>query len=208
MGIWNDRILPHLAHRTLDNRLVAEMRRRALDGLGGEVLEIGFGSGLNVPLYPTGVTRVDAVEPSEVAWRMSEGRRAASPVPVEHVGLDGQRLSADDERYDAALSTFSLCTIPDVASALAEVRRVLRPGGSFYFLEHGISPDPQVARWQRRLDPLQRRIAGGCHLSRDIPQLITSAGLEIVALETEYLPGPAVSRPWTHGFLGRARVAS
>ena len=204
MGIWTDRILPHLAHRSLDNPVVAQLRRRALDGLSGHVLEIGFGSGLNVPLYPAGVTRVDAVEPSEVAWNMSEQRRAASPIAVGHVGLDGQRLALPDGEYDAALSTFSLCTIPDVATALTEVRRVLRPGGAFHFLEHGIAPDPRVARWQQRLDPVQRRVAGGCHLSRDIPALVAAAGLEIVDLEAEYLPGPAVSRPWTHGFVGRA----
>ena len=208
MGLWNDRILPHLTHRTLDNPVVAQMRRRAVAGLSGRVLEIGFGSGLNVPLYPATVDRVDAVEPSDVAWRMSERRRAASPVPVEHVGLDGQRLEVDDQQYDAALSTFSLCTIPDVASALAEVRRVLRPGGVLHFLEHGISPDPGVARWQRRLDPVQQRVAGGCHLSRDIPALVADAGLEVVELEAAYLPGPAVSRPWMYGFVGRAVVAS
>ncbi|MFC6343301.1 class I SAM-dependent methyltransferase, partial [Nocardioides hankookensis] len=128
------------------------LRAAACSGLEGRVLEIGFGSGLNVSLYPAGVTSVDAVEPSEVGWELSAARRGTTQLPIARVGLDGQRVEAEDATYDAVLSTFTLCTIPDVERALAEVRRVLRPGGRLHFLEHGLSPDAGVARWQRRLD--------------------------------------------------------
>ncbi|MFA6300533.1 MAG: class I SAM-dependent methyltransferase [Nocardioides sp.] len=185
---------------------IGELRTDVCTGLRGEVLEVGFGSGLNTRFYPADVSTVSAVEPSDLAWRLSERRRTASSVPVVRVGLDGQRLAADDASYDSVLSTFTLCTIPDVSRALAEVRRVLRPGGSLHFVEHGLAPEPGVVVWQRRLDPVQRRLAGGCHLSRDIPALVRDAGLEIEELRAEYLPGPRVSRPWTYGYLGRAAV--
>jgi SAM-dependent methyltransferase len=147
---------------------------------------------------------VSAVEPSDVGWALSRRRRAGSQVPVERTGLDGQRIEAGDASYDAALSTFTLCTIPDVAAALAEVHRVLRPGGLFHFLEHGLAPDAGVVAWQHRLEPLQRRVFAGCHLTRDVPALVVDAGLEITLLEQRYLPGPRIGRPWTYGYLGRA----
>lgn len=202
MGLWTDRVVPHLVERSLSTADVMRLRTSACAGLTGRVLELGFGSGLNVGSYPPGVTRVDAVEPSEVGWRMSEARRQGADLPIERVGLDGQRLEAASASYDAVLSSFTLCTIPDVAAALAEVRRVLRPGGAFYFLEHGRSPDRGVARWQRRLDPLERRIAGGCHLSRDIPALVRASGLD-ATVSASYLAGPALGRPWTYVFNGR-----
>ncbi|WP_395691999.1 class I SAM-dependent methyltransferase [Nocardioides sp.] len=204
MGIWTDRVVPRLADRSLSTRPVMRLRRGAVAGLGGRVLEIGFGSGLNAGLYPPEVDQVDAVEPSDVGWEMSEARRAAATVPVERVGLDGQRLAAQDQTYDAVLSTFTLCTIPDATRALGEVRRVLRPGGALHFLEHGLSPDPGVGRWQRRLDPLQRLVAGGCELSRDVPTLVRAAGFDVLELESAYLPGPGAGRPWTWVSRGRA----
>jgi SAM-dependent methyltransferase len=204
MGWWSERVLPRCIDRSLSTEPVMELRRDACAGMAGRVLEIGFGSGLNVGLYPTAVTAVDAVEPADLAWRLSAGRRARSDVPVERVGLDGERLAAADASYDAVLSTFTLCTIPDVRTALAEVRRVLRPGGALHVLEHGLAPDPRVARWQRRLDPLQGLVAGGCHLSRDVPALISDAGLRLERVEQSYLPGPAISRPWVFGTVARA----
>lgn len=204
MGWWSERVVPHLADRSLSTRPVMELRHEVCRGLSGRVLEIGFGSGLNVGAYPAEVSSVDAVEPSDVGWALSAERRSRSRVPVERVGLDGQRLEADDAWYDAVLSTFTLCTIPDANTALAEVRRVLRPGGTVHVLEHGLAPDPRVARWQRRLEPLQMRLAAGCHLTRDVPALLTGAGLTIERLDQAYLPGPAVSKPWGFGSLATA----
>jgi SAM-dependent methyltransferase len=139
---------------------------------------------------------------------MSSGRRARSRVPIERIGLDGQRLAAPDATYDAVLSTFTLCTIPDVDAALAEVRRTLRPGGTLHVLEHGLAPDPSVAAWQRRLDPLQGRVAAGCHLSRDAPALVARAGFDVQWLRQTYLPGPGLGRPWTFVSLATAVVTA
>jgi SAM-dependent methyltransferase len=204
MALWTDRVVPRITDRALSTPEVMELRAVACAGLTGRVLEIGFGSGLNVGLYPPEVVAVDAVEPSDLGWSLSARRRAGSRVPIERTGLDGQRLSVADGQYDTVLSTFTLCTIPDVARALTEVRRVLAVGGTFHFLEHGRAPDAGVERWQRRLDPVQRRVCGGCHLSRDIPGLVGAAGLEVTEVTASYLPGPRIGRPWAHGFVGRA----
>jgi SAM-dependent methyltransferase len=204
MGWWSERAVPHLTDLALRSREIGELRDEACRGLRGRVLEVGFGSGLNIRSYPAEVTSVAAVEPSDVGWRLSERRRTRTDLPMQRSGLDGQHLAEDDATFDSALVTFSLCTIPDPAVALAEVRRVLRPGGSLHFLEHGLSPDEGVARWQRRLDPVQRRLFAGCHLSRDVPGLVEGAGFEIAELRAEYQPGPRVAHPWTYGYLGRA----
>jgi SAM-dependent methyltransferase len=204
VGFWEQRVVPRLVELTLRSDEVGELRDAACRGLTGRVIEIGFGSGLNIGHYPDSVISVDAVEPSDLGWDMSARRRSGSDVPVERVGLDGQRLSAEDSTYHGALSTFTLCTIPDAAAALQEVRRVLLPGGSLHFLEHGLAPTDRVVRWQERLEPFQKRIAGGCHLTRDVPALVRAAGLEMVDLTEEYLPGPGPSRPWTYVYRGRA----
>jgi SAM-dependent methyltransferase len=204
MGLWTEHVVPRLTDASLSSAEVNRYRVEACAGLKGRVLEIGFGSGLNLPHLPPGVTAVDVVEPNEVAWVRSAQRRRATEIPVQRIGLDGQRIDADDATYDAAVATFVLCTIPDATAALAEVRRVLRPGGTFHFLEHGVAPDPGVVRWQHRLDGLQQRLVGGCHLTRDVPALVAASGLEITDLRREYLPGPRVIRPWSYGYLGRA----
>ena len=178
-------------------------RRQAAEGLTGTVLELGFGSGLNVGLYPDEVTEVLAVEPSELARARAAARIAASAVPVRHVGLDGQQVPLDDASADSALCTFTLCTIPDVDAALAEVRRIVRPGGAFHFLEHGLAPDEPVRRWQQRLNPLEQRLAGGCQLTRDPVALVTAAGMQVVESSARYMKGP---RPWTYFTVGRAVV--
>jgi ubiquinone/menaquinone biosynthesis C-methylase UbiE len=188
--------VPRCADRALSTAPIMRLRHEACAGLSGRVLEIGFGSGLNLDAYPAAVTSVDAVEPSDVGWALAEERRTRSSLPVERVGLDGQRLAAPDASYDAVLSTFTLCTIPDVEAALAEARRVLRPGGALHVLEHGLAPDPKVAAWQRRLNGLQGRFAAGCHLTRDAPRLVEEAGLTVERLDQDYLPGPTLSKPW------------
>src|ERR1700733_511448 len=164
MGLYRALVLPRIINALCGGRFLAPLRRRVCAGLAGEVVEIGFGSGLNVPFYPAAVTGVDAVEPADLGWRLAAGRIAAARVPVRRSGLDGQSLPFADQSHDAALSTWTLCTIPDAAAALREVRRVLRPGATMHFLEHGLAPDEPVRRWQRRLDPLHQRLAGGSPL--------------------------------------------
>jgi ubiquinone/menaquinone biosynthesis C-methylase UbiE len=201
MGIYQDRVLPRITNRVMNRRDLRPIRDRVCAGLDGEVLEIGFGSGLNAGHYPPAVTRVRAVDPATLGRRLAADRVAASAVPVEYIGLDGQALPLEPASVDHVVSTWTLCTIPDVERALGEVRRVLRPGGSLHFVEHGLSPDARVARWQDRLTPLQRRLAGGCHLNRPIDRLLDGSGLELAGLTTYYLEGP---KPLGYTFEGRA----
>ncbi|MXP20303.1 methyltransferase domain-containing protein [Gordonia sp. HNM0687] len=186
MGFYGDRILPHLINVVCGMKDTLPLRSRACAGLSGEVIELGFGSGINVPFYPQTVTRVAAIEPSDTGWKIAADRVAGSSIPIERAGLDGQRLPFADNTFDAALSTYTLCTIPDLASALAEVKRVVKDGGTLHFLEHGNAPDESVRTWQRRLEPIQKRVAGGCHLTRDIPAALRDAGLTITSLDTFY----------------------
>lgn len=204
MNVWRDRVVPRITDVALRSPEIGELREEACRGLHGRVLEIGFGSGLNIQFFPSAVSSLAAVEPSDAGWKLSEKRRRRTGIPIERSGLDGQHLAEEDDSFDSALVTFSLCTIPDPALALSEVRRVLRPGGSLHFLEHGLAPDAGVARWQHRLDPVQQRVFGGCHLSRDVPGLVEAAGFGMAELRAEYQPGPRVAHPWTYGYLGRA----
>lgn len=206
VGWWSEQVVPRVTDASLRGRALGESRAQVCAGLTGRVLELGFGGGLNLVHLPAGVTAVGAVEPSDTGWRLSERRRARSGVPVERIGLDGQAVAADDASYDSALCTFTLCTIPDALRALSEVRRVVRPGGTLQFLEHGLSPDDRVARWQHRLDPWQQRFAGGCHLTRDPGALVREAGLHLESLETGHLPGFSGPAALTFGYLGAARV--
>ncbi|HEX5017179.1 MAG TPA: class I SAM-dependent methyltransferase [Actinomycetes bacterium] len=186
MSLYQEHVLPRIINVLCGVKLSQPLRAEACSGLSGRVLEIGFGSGLNVPHYPTDVTRVDAIEPSDVAWHLARDRVEESPVEIERTGRDAQQLPFADATFDSALSTWTMCTIPDAALALAEVRRVLKPGGTLHFLEHGKAPDEGVRRWQERLEPLQIRMAGGCHLTRQIPDLVESAGLQIESLDAFY----------------------
>ena len=185
-----DQVLPRLIDVALGGRDFARIRARVATGLSGEVLEVGFGSGLNVPHYPAAVRRVQAVDPATTGRKLAARRVTASPVPVDYVGLDGHSLPVDSASIDHALVTWTLCTIPDADRALAEIHRVLRPGGELHFVEHGRSPVPAVSRWQDRLTPLQRRLFGGCHLNRPIDELVTRTGFQIAKMENYYLRGP------------------
>ncbi|MCY4726052.1 class I SAM-dependent methyltransferase [Nocardioides sp. STR2] len=198
LRVWDERVLPRLTDRRLSAPELDGLRSAACTGLTGRVLEIGFGSGLNVRWYPAEVTSVTAIEPSDIAWELSGPRRASSDVTVDRAGLDGQRLDLPDDSHDGALVTFSLCTVPDPLLALREARRVVRQGGRLHVLEHGLAPDESVRRWQRRMEPLQRATAGGCHLTRDLVGLLEASGWEVEQREQAYLPGPAIARPWTY----------
>lgn len=190
MGLYGQQVLPRIINVACAlGPAVGDLRQRVCAGLTGEVVEIGFGSGLNVPHYPSTVSRVAAVEPSDVAWKLAAARVAASPVPVERSGLDGQSLPFEEDSFDSALSTWTMCTIPDLGAALAEVRRVLRPGGTLHFVEHGLAQDESVATWQRRLDPVQQRLFGGCHLTRPIADLVERSGFVITELDVFYEEG-------------------
>jgi SAM-dependent methyltransferase len=209
MGLYSERVVPRLVNLTCGSKMAGPQRERVCAGLTGEVVEIGFGSGHNVPYYPASVMAVTAVEPSDVAWRLAADNLAGAQLPIRRAGLDGQALPFDDDVFDSALSSWTLCTIPDARAALQEIRRVLKPGGSFHFVEHGLAPDEPVRRWQHRLEPLQRRLFGGCHLTKPIADLITDAGFVITSLDVFYEPGaPKSLGAFTLGRADNPAVAS
>lgn len=199
MGIYEDRVLPRMIDRLLSNVELSKLRQETCRSLDGTVLEVGFGSGLNIPHLPDPVTKLLAVDPSETARRLAGSRIQARGIPVEFVGRDGAVLDIESESVDHVLCTMTLCTIPDVETAIAEARRVVKPGGFFSFLEHGLAPDPKVARWQRRLTPLQRRLFGGCHLDRSSVQLVEDGGFRLVETSASYQRGPKIVSYFTRG---------
>ncbi|MGZ5393185.1 MAG: class I SAM-dependent methyltransferase [Mycobacterium sp.] len=197
-------MFPRVMNMACNTRETRRIRAEVCGPLAGEVLEIGFGTGLNLPHLPSSVYRVVAVDPLERGRELAADRLAATPVIVDFVGLDGQSLELEDNAADAALSTWALCSIPDPVAAVREIGRVLRGGGLFHFVEHGRAPDPGVRKWQDRLNGVQRRVACGCNLNRDIPAIIEKGGMTVTTLDTFYAKGDPKVAGWT--FQGTARV--
>ncbi|MGH8725514.1 MAG: class I SAM-dependent methyltransferase [Burkholderiales bacterium] len=204
VGIYERWLLPRLLDLVMRNKEATRYRRKTIPAARGRVLELGAGSGLNLPFYGREVTRLYALDPSEALLRMARKKRPPAGVPVEFLEASAEEIPLDSGSVDTVVSTWTLCTVPDAAKALREARRVLRLGGMLLFAEHGHAPEPAVQVWQQRLNPLWRRIAGGCNLDRRIDRLIRDAGFEVVDLENEYLKGP---RPFTYTYSGRARPA-
>jgi ubiquinone/menaquinone biosynthesis C-methylase UbiE len=201
---FSDWIFGRFLDWCMGSQMIATERPPALKDAHGDVLELGFGTGLNLPYYPEGVAKLTVVDPEDLMPQRVAERIAAARFPVERGKLGAERLPFEDNRFDCAVSTFTMCTIPDVAAAMREVRRVLKPGGSFLFLEHGISDEPAVAKWQRRLDPIQQALSRGCHLTRRIDSLVTDGGLDIVRLDRFLIAG----MPRTHGTMYRGSATA
>ncbi len=205
VGLYREHGQPRLLDASMASDDLLAVRERVCAGLAGDVVEIGYGSGRNTPHLPPAVTGVWAVEPSAVAWGLSARRRAGAGVPVVLGASDAQHLPFPDGRFDAALCTWTLCGIADRDAALAEVRRVLAPGGELHLVEHGLAPDAGVARWQRRLGEVSRRVAG-CSLDHDVRASLERSGLEVTELRAAYLPrAPRVAG---HLVEGRARAGA
>ena len=202
LGFYERRILPTLIHQGMRQRRLRPIRERALAPAAGRVLEIGIGSGLNLPFYPRDLDAVIGLDPSPELLARARREAVWSRSPVELRRGSAEAIPLDDESVDTVVATWTLCSIPDVGAALGEIRRVLRPGGRFLFAEHGRAPEPAVVAWQDRLTPLWQRFAGGCHLNRPVDELIRAAGLRIEEIDTGYMvKGP---RPWTYHYVGSA----
>jgi ubiquinone/menaquinone biosynthesis C-methylase UbiE len=199
LGFFSQVIVPRLCDLLLNKSLLARHRRQLLAGAYGDVVEIGFGTGLNLPYYPEGVHKLTAVDPNPGMHRLAQKRIKQTGIEVDQQVLSGERLPFEDGRFDCAVSTFTLCSIKDVDEALREVYRVLRSGGKFLFLEHGLSPEPGVQKWQRRLNWLQVRLANGCHLDRNMKALVAAQPFASVEVEAFYLE----RTPKPHGYLYR-----
>ncbi len=199
MGFYADRIVPTLIHLAMRNRRLAPYRERVVGAARGRVLEIGAGSGLNLPFYTGPVRALVALDPSPRLLAMARRAAAAAPVPLELVEAAAETLPFDDRSLDTVVSTWTLCSIPDVDRALAEIRRVLKPDGRFLFVEHGLAPDAAVRRWQNRLAPAWQRFSGGCRLNRPMRALVERAGFSIRRLDAGYMPGPKMLTYMTEG---------
>jgi ubiquinone/menaquinone biosynthesis C-methylase UbiE len=200
MSFYRRYVIPHLTHLSMRQKQLLPFRQRVIGAAEGRVLEIGIGSGLNLPLYGSAVKSVIGLEPSAELLRMARARAEAATRPITLLDASAEAIPLDSGSVDTVVTTWTLCTIPDAARALAEMRRVLRPGGTLLFVEHGRAPESGVARWQDRLDPLWSRFAGGCHLNRKMDDLISRSGFRIEYLENARLPGPR-----THAFLYQGR---
>jgi len=189
MGIYDKYILPHVINLACGTKPVSWQRKQVVPQASGRILEVGIGSGLNLPFYdPDKVDMVWGLEPSLDIRRIAKKRVEAVPFDVQFIDLPGEEIPLDDKSVVTVLLTYTLCTIPDTVAALAQMRRVLKPGGKLIFCEHGAAPDESVRRWQNRLNPYWNKIGGGCHLNREIPKLIKEAGFKIRELQTNYIP--------------------
>jgi ubiquinone/menaquinone biosynthesis C-methylase UbiE len=204
MGFYRDRMFPRILNLLMNTKETRRIRAEVCAPLAGDVVEIGFGTGLNLPHIPPSVTRLRAIDPMKRGRELAAKRLAESSLDVEFVGLDGQSLPLEDHSADAVLTTWTLCSIPDPVAAVREVRRVLRPGGTFHFVEHGRAPDEKVRRWQNRFNRVQRRVACGCNLNRDIPAIVTTGGLTIDRLDSFYAKGDPKVVGWTYQGVARA----
>ncbi len=202
MGFYQRHVLHWLIHLGMKAREVTRYRKRVIPAARGRVLEVGIGSGLNLPFYSSEVEAVCGLDPSEKLLAMARKAARKAPFGVELVPRPAEDIPFDDKTFDSVVVTWSLCSIPGAPTALGEMRRVLKPGGELIFIEHGLSPEPRIAAWQNRLNPLWNRCAGGCNLNRPMDVLIRAAGFRITRLETGYLlKGP---RPLTYHYEGRA----
>jgi ubiquinone/menaquinone biosynthesis C-methylase UbiE len=201
MGFYDDYVLPHVINLSMRSRELLSYRKRLLSRAQGRVLEIGIGSGLNLPHYPTDVEEIVGLEPSFRLLAMAQRSADACKLPVTVIAGRAEAIPMDSQSFDTVITTWTLCSIPDAIEALKEMRRVLKPAGQLLFVEHGLAPEGYVRRWQHRLTPLWTKIGGGCHLNRPIRTLIESAGFAITTLETGYAKGP---KPMTFFYEGCA----
>jgi ubiquinone/menaquinone biosynthesis C-methylase UbiE len=202
MSFYGEYVLPHLINLSMRNRELTPYRERVISHAEGRVLEIGSGSGLNLPFYGRQVQEILGLEPSARLTAMAQ--RAVAQAPVRFIAGSAETIPIEDQSIDTVVTTWSLCSIPDAAQALAEMRRVLKPTGQLLFVEHGLAPEDKVRRWQHRLTPTWKKIGGGCHLDRPIGALIEDAGFRMHELETGYAKGP---KPLTFMYEGRATPA-
>ena len=205
MGIYSRYVLPRLLDFAMRDKPIMRQRAKVVPLAHGRVLEVGIGSGLNLSFYDKSkVDKVIGLDPSPELNVWARRRASEAGVDVDWLALSGEHIPLDDNSVDSIVITYTMCTIPDVHSALLEMRRVLRPGASMYFSEHGVAPDASVRKWQDRLNPLWGKLAGGCNINRDVPKLLENAGLHLDEIDTMYLPGP---RPLTYNYWGSASKA-
>ncbi len=205
MGLYSEYILPKVVHFTCSMTPNMRQREKVVPLAHGRVLEVGVGTGLNFPYYDASkVSKVWGLDPSPRMTQMAQEAARGMPFDVDFIGLPGDEIPLEDGSVDTVLVTYTLCTIPETQPALRQMARVLRPGGKLIFCEHGASPDPDVRRWQDRINPIWKRLGGGCHLNRAIPNLIEQAGFRIAALETMYIPG---WRPASFNYWGTATAS-